>query len=87
MKKIYKKIITRNEIYKIKYFCDLCKEEFIVDSYEISSSKVIFKSGSHYPGTGNEEGEQAYFCKSCAVKIKDVLVKLGVKFEKFERVW
>jgi len=68
-------------------FCDLCGDEITRSYYSRDSFRIKLSTGSAYPEGGHVDTEHAYFCESCAEKVKSALIGIGVVFERTEDDW
>jgi len=62
------------------YECDLCRKPFSRSHYSQETAKIKFQTGSSFPEGGSIEKDEAYFCPSCADRVKNKLTKIGVRF-------
>lgn len=81
------KLENVTNVVQTNYYCDWCGTEIMRSYYSKELYKFKLQIGDSYPSGGYTETEQAYFCKTCANKVKKLLENEGIKFNKTEFDW
>ena len=67
--------------------CDKCGEKIEVVSYDAFECTVEHKTGESYPEGGSGDVENLELCKTCAIKMIDLLSSNGYNIQKTEWDW
>jgi len=75
--------------------CDWCekpfKTEFEFDgkksSYDKKEFSLEWEEGDNFPEGGSSTTEKVELCHECRKKLKEEIIKLGIKINKYESDW